>query len=240
MTLYVPKNAATVVLLRPRSSGGFEIFMTRRPDRMDFLGGVYVFPGGSVRKEDRAEGLLSRCVGLSREEARRILGAHLSPDLALGHWVAAIRELFEEVGVLLCVNDAGQPVELKGEGRKEKLAERRQRLIQGAITFQQLLEAEGLFCDARQLTYFSHWLTPEEFPTRYDARFFLAPLPPDQLPLESSQEVSHGLWVTPERALELCQSGSLPVIFPTFASLRTLADFDSLESLLAEYRKATP
>ena len=233
-----PKNAATVILLRPGEAGGLEVFLTRRPEGMDFLAGVYVFPGGTVTKEDCSEVLLKRCRGISPEEARTILGAHLSPGLALGHWAAAIRELFEEVGVLLCVSGGGRPSDMTEKERKERLLQKRQRLIEGAMTFGALLESEGLCCDASRLLYFSHWQTPEEFAIRFDTRFFLAALPFGQIPLERSEEVAHSLWVAPERALQLSQDGKLPVIFPTFAALRTLADFDSLESLLAEYRKA--
>ena len=99
-----------------------------------------------------------------------------------------------------------------------------------------LLESEGLSCAAARLSYFSHWRTPEEFSTRFDTRFYLAPLPPDQDPLPISEEVAHSIWLTPERALRLCEKGDLPVIFPTFSSLRALADFDSLDNLLEEYR----
>jgi len=231
-----PKNAATVILVRPEVDGGFEVFITRRPPGMDFLGGMYVFPGGSVRKDDFSEAILKRCHGLSRKEAQETLGAHLSPELALGHWVAGIRELFEEVGILLCVTEAGELLDMKEEKQKRRVAEKRKALIKGSIDFQKLLESEGLFCDVARLSYFSHWLTPEEFPIRFDTRFYLAHLPTDQSPLSTSQEVTHSLWTTPERSLELCEKGSLPVIFPTFASLRTLANFDSLQSLFDEYR----
>ncbi len=230
-----PKNAATVILLRSGASGGVEVFLTRRPERMDFLGGAYVFPGGSIGKEDCSERTLKRCSGLAREEARRILGAHLTPVFALGHWVAAIRELFEEVGVLLCVTEEGRPLDLKESARREQLEHKRRRMIQEEISFRELLESERLCCDASRLLYFSHWLTPEEFAVRFDTRFFLAVLPPDQAPLESSEEVAHGLWVTPERAMQLYAQGNLPMIFPTYASLRTLADFESVESLVSEY-----
>ncbi|MCH7762087.1 NUDIX hydrolase, partial [candidate division TA06 bacterium] len=108
-----PKNAATVILVRPEVDGGFEVFITRRPPGMDFLGGMYVFPGGSVRKDDFSEAILKRCHGLSRKEAQETLGAHLSPELALGHWVAGIRELFEEVGIFLCVDKNGRLLDLR-------------------------------------------------------------------------------------------------------------------------------
>jgi 8-oxo-dGTP pyrophosphatase MutT (NUDIX family) len=235
METYDPKNAATVILLRPTVNEGFEVFMTRCPAGMHFLGGMYVFPGGSVRKEDCSEGILRRCRGLTRQGAQRMLGMQLSPELSLGHWVAGIRELFEEIGILLYLTETGKPLVMSEQRRKEWLVEKHEALVKGTADFQSLLESEEILCDLASLRYFSHWLTPEEFPTRFDTRFFLASLPPGQNPMPTSEEVTHSFWITPERSLELCQKGSLPVIFPTFASLRTLADFESLESLFAEY-----
>jgi 8-oxo-dGTP pyrophosphatase MutT (NUDIX family) len=223
-----PKSAATVILLRPAQSGGLEVFLTRRPDWMDFLGGAYVFPGGTVRKEDCSEGILKRCAGISPHEARQALGAHLRPDTALGHWVAGIRELFEEAGVLLAKTPDGRSADLSDEKRRKVVAKQ--------ISLRDLLECENLFCDGGGLRYFSHWLTPEEFAIRFDTRFFIAVLPPGQVPLEKSEEVEHALWLTPERAMQLYARGNLPMIFPTYASLRTLADFDSIESLVKEYK----
>ncbi|MGZ8500781.1 MAG: NUDIX hydrolase, partial [Candidatus Binatia bacterium] len=77
--------------------------------------------------------------------------------------------------------------------------------------------------------------TPARFALRFDTRFFLAALPPGQTPLATSYEVAHSVWLTPDRALKLCHRGELPMIFPTFASLRTLVDFDTLESVLREF-----
>jgi 8-oxo-dGTP pyrophosphatase MutT (NUDIX family) len=225
-----PRNAATVILLRAGGDGGIEVFLTRRPEGMNFLGGAYVYPGGAVGKEDCSEKMLNRCRGVSGYEARDILGAHLKPDLALGHWVAGIRELFEETAVLLCVTKDGEPV-----AANQGLEEKRRKLVRRALSFRDLLESENIFCDARLLLYFSHWLTPEEFATRFDTRFFLAVLPPGQVPLERSEEVAESLWISPERAMQRYARGELPMIFPTYASLRTLADFESTESLLSEY-----
>jgi len=230
------RHAATVVLLRSADPEGFEVFLTRRPRAMDFLGGAYVFPGGSVRDEDCAEGILKRCHGLSPQNARTILRTELSPDLSLAHWVAGIRELFEEAGVLLCVAESGAPVDTNQDGLRERWCGKRRQLIDGSLAFLALLESEGLLCDAASLRYFSHWRTPEEFATRFDTRFYLAALPAGQQPLSTSEEVAHSLWVTPDEALRLCESGELPMIFPTFSALRTLADFDSLDRLFAEYR----
>lgn len=233
-----PKKASTVILVRPNAHGQFELFLTRRPAEMHFLGGMYVFPGGSVKKEDCSEGTLRCCRGVTKKAAQKTLGMHLSPNVALGHWVAAIRELFEEVGILFCVNAVGKPVDMAV--MRERLAGKRRTTMKGSMEFREILESEKIFCDLARLHYFSHWRTPEEFPTRFDTRFYLAPLPQDQNPFASSEEVTHSLWITPDRALELSGRGSLPVIFPTFASLRTLANFDSFESLFAVYQPSKP
>ena len=227
-------QAATILLLRPlEETKGFEIFLTRRPDGMAFLGGMYCFPGGALRKDDYAAAALGRCHALSPADARKILGAHFSPQAALGLWFAGIRELFEEVGVLLAVNESGEPWTEKG--RKREFADKRNAVIEGTLSFRSLLESEELLCDASKLTYFSHWQTPGQFAIRFDTRFFLVVLPEGQVPLSTSPEVVHSVWITPDRALKLFAEDQLPMIFPTFTSLRTLADFESLESLLREY-----
>jgi hypothetical protein len=103
------------------------------------------------------------------------------------------------------------------------------------LSFRTLLESEELLCDASRLAYFSHWQTPGQIEIPFDTRVFLAALPNDQTPLPTSPEVAHTLWLTPDRALELFAKDKLPMTFPTFVSLRTLADFESLESVWKEY-----
>ncbi|HEU4345442.1 MAG TPA: NUDIX hydrolase [Candidatus Binatia bacterium] len=225
-----PQSASTVVLLRRAEPKGFEVLLTRRPEAMAFLGGMYCFPGGKVRQEDCSPALLQRCRGLSASAARRIVGTDFSAAEACGYWTAAIRELFEEAGVLLAINASNEPVEA---GR---LAETHAALARKSTSFASLLEREGLYCNASSLVYFSHWQTPAEFAPRFDTRFFLAALPQAQRPLRSSSEVAHSLWLSPDRALQLFEHQQLPMIFPTFASLRALADFDTLESVFKEYR----
>jgi 8-oxo-dGTP pyrophosphatase MutT (NUDIX family) len=232
---HLPKNAATAILLRPDREGRIEVLLTRRPTGMKFHGGFYVFPGGSVKEEDCSDGLLRMCRGIGRAEAPGNLEDDLSPELSLGHRVAAIRELFEEVGILFCSTEAGHLVDMTDQEFRERLARKRKALLEGSMSFQAFLESESLVSNLDRLAYFSHWLTPEECSIRYDTRFYLALLPSGQAPLASSQEVTHSLWISPDNALHLCQRGELPMIFPTFTSMRTLADFDSLESLRAEY-----
>jgi 8-oxo-dGTP pyrophosphatase MutT (NUDIX family) len=229
-----PRQAATVLLLRPVEPNGFEVFLTRRPDEMAFLGGMYCFPGGAVRKDDCASAMLRLSHGLSPAGARRTIGAHFSPPEALGFWIAGIRELFEEVGILFAVDHSGKTWPAARE-RGHNLPDKHAALLKKTLTFRSLLEDEELLCDASRLVYFSHWQTPEQSSIRFDTRFFIAVLPDDQHPFPASPEVSRSLWLTPDRALELFAKDQLPLIFPTFASLRTLADFDSLEAVLKEY-----
>jgi len=226
-----PRPAATVILLRSTEPAKFEVFFTRRPEGMAFLGGKYCFPGGTVRKEDSSPGMLRRCYGLSPGQARKIAGARFTPQEALGFWIAGVRELFEEVGILLAVNENGERTTLG-----PNVATKHAALLTKALTFQSLLKNEHLFSDLSCLTYFSHWQTPSHQSMRFDTRFFLACLPEDQSPLPTSPEVTHSLWLTPDRALQLFGKNELPMIFPTFTALRTLADFDSLDSLLREFQ----
>jgi hypothetical protein len=119
--------------------------------------------------------------------------------------------------------------------RSHPLAEKHAALIAKSLTFSELLESENLFCNASALAYFSHWQTPAQNSLRFDTRFFLAVLPPAQTPLPCSYEVIQSLWLTPDRAIQLFERGELPLIFPTFATLRTLADFETLGSLFEEF-----
>lgn len=230
-----PTLAAAVILLRHAEQNDFEVFLIRRPEGMPFLGGKYCYPSGAVREEDFAAPMIDRCSGLTPTQARDILGAHLSPREALGVWVAAVRELFEEVGVLLAVEESGAPLHLDGE-RVGRLAKQHQALLNQVLSFRDLLEAEKLLCDLSGLSYFSTWQTPAHISLRFNTRFFVAALPPGQARLATSRESAHGVWLTPDHAMQLIDRGELPLIFPTFAALRTLADFDTLESVLREYR----
>ena len=229
-----PKQAATVILLRPAESRGFEVFLTRRPDGMPFLGGMYCYPGGTVSKEDCRAAMIARTVGRTPKQARQIIGAAFSPKEAIGLWIAAVREVFEEVGVLLAADARGGKMAMTPE-RAARLAQAHGELSAKTLSFAALLEREQLCCDLAGLSHFSSWQTPAQLAMRFDTRFFLAAMPQGQTPLPTSYEVAHSVWLTPDRAMQLFSRNELPMIFPTFASLRALADFDTLESVLREY-----
>jgi 8-oxo-dGTP pyrophosphatase MutT (NUDIX family) len=124
-----PTKASTIVVVRPDSNGGIEVLMTRRHSEMQFLGGFLVFPGGGVEEEDCSEKMLSLCRGLTRPDAQKILGADVGPEMCLGHWVAAVRELFEETGIHFFIDEKGMAPDVLQKDVAERLNENAERCL---------------------------------------------------------------------------------------------------------------
>jgi 8-oxo-dGTP pyrophosphatase MutT (NUDIX family) len=231
-----PRYASTVVLVRANDHDGFEVLLTRRPPEMRFLGGFYVFPGGTVHRNDYSPEMLARCRGLSGAQAQQILGSRHAPDEALGHWVAVMRELFEEVGILLCVTDTGDEIDLSDREWTQRIEVKRRSVVNKQLDFGSFLESENLFCDLSRVAYFDHWVTPDIYSMRFDTRFYVATLPMHQTPLERSEEVTHSLWVTPKDAMARLDRQLFPILPPTTTVLQNLARLDSWERLRAEFK----
>ena len=236
MSEIVPIKASTIIVVRPDLDGGIEVLMTRRRPEMQFLGGFLVFPGGGVESEDCSEKMLSLCRGLTRSDAQKILGADIGPEMSLGHWVAAVRELFEETGIHFFIDERGIAPDVSQVDVAERLSEKRRALSNGTFSLPQLLESEKLFCDLGRLTYLFHRITPEKYSIRFDTRFYLAVLPDNQIPMISSEEVSESLWLTPQNALDESASGKFPMMPPTLITLRTLAEHGSWQNLCSAFR----
>jgi 8-oxo-dGTP pyrophosphatase MutT (NUDIX family) len=230
-----PRFASTVVLVRPDAGGGFEILLTRRPRQMRFMGGFYVFPGGTVLDNDYSPKVLKRCRGLSANQARTILGNRHPPEVALGHWVAVVRELYEEVGILLCESESGDPIDLRVAERKTRLERKRQAMVKEELSFGEFLESEGLHSDLSRMIYFFHRVTPEFYPMRFDTRFYLATLPVHQVALQSSEEVTESLWISPAEALSRAYRDDFPILPPTTTVLADLAQLRAWKRLLSVY-----
>ena len=230
-----PRNASTVVLLRPYEEDGFDILLTRRPETMRFLGGFYVFPGGAVHRDDYSAAMLRRSRHLTGAEARQILGSDHEPDEAIGHWVAVARELFEEVGILLAVSESGAAFQAVDEPTRQRVEHKRQAVVRQKLDFAEFLESEDLLCDLSQIAYFDHWVTPDIYSMRFDTRFFAAILPPGQFPLNRSEEVTHSLWIKPADALSRINRSDFPILPPTTTVLQKFARFSSWQALRAEF-----
>lgn len=221
------RDAATVLLLRD-GEAGLEVFMLRRNLRSDFVGGAHVFPGGAVDPADRAADLEPLCVGRTDADASARLGIDRG---GLAYWVAAIRESFEEAGVLLAV-DADGYVDLDGAGSDRWVAHRTA-VDTGTRRLVEVCQEEALRLNVGAMFYFGHWITPEGSPRRYDTRFFLAAAPERQTPVHDDHEVIANEWVRPAEALDRVAAGELTMMPPTVSCLRAIARFATVEEALA-------
>ena len=170
MPVLVPKPAATVMLVRD-TARGMEVLMLQRNFESAFVPGVHVFPGGTLDEEDESPALQAQCDGPDDAAASRVLGVARG---GLAFWIAAIRELFEEAGVLLARDAGGELISLADAAQAARMRRARKDAESGALTFGAMVAAEGLRLAADRLTYFSRWITPEGAVRRYDTRFFYA------------------------------------------------------------------
>lgn len=225
-----PLPAATVLFLRDSPDGGpspLEVLMLRRNDHSAFVGGAYLFPGGAVDDEDADPALWARCRGRADAEASAVLGF---PRGGLAFWVAGLRESFEEAGLLL-----GEPAL-----PAERQAQLRADLEAGRLSFAEVCEQADLTLHAGEMHAFSHWVTPQGAPRRYDTRFFVAQAPEGQVPSPDLTETVAHLWIRPEEALARNEAGGFELIFPTLRSLVALSGFATAAEVLAAARAAEP
>jgi 8-oxo-dGTP pyrophosphatase MutT (NUDIX family) len=215
--------AATILLVRD-APGGPEVFMMKRPGGVDFPD-LHVFPGGKVDEGDFVPELLE---GLDDGEANTQLGVAAG---GLRYWVAAIRECFEECGVLLAYRD-GELIRWQDEREAARFDEYRQQLIDGAISMAALCRLERLRLAADRVRYFSHWITPEQAPRRFDTRFFIAAMPSNQQTLAHHWETAADEWVKPRDALVAHQQGRWQMISPTLTTLQCIAEFADSRTML--------
>ncbi len=224
------RDAATVMLLRD-TADGMEVFMLRRNLNSDFVGGAYVFPGGAVDPADRDDPELDEiCVGRIESHANQSLGLDHG---ALAFWVAAIRECFEEAGVLLAQDSTGEFVSFAEADVAERFNEHRQAVDNGHKRLVEVCRAEGLALPLGDIHYFAHWITPKGPTRRYDTRFYVCRAPAEQTPLHDNRETVASLWVNPNEALAMHERGELDLILPTIKNLEAIGQFDRAEDLLA-------
>jgi 8-oxo-dGTP pyrophosphatase MutT (NUDIX family) len=217
----VPREAASVILLRDAGLGP-EVFMVERHRSAKFVGGAHVFPGGRVDPEDADAADL--CDGLDDEQASRRL--HLERG-GLAHYVAAIRECFEEAGVLLAYDPGGHPLDAGSDRAAAELDSLRRALNAREIGFLELARAHGWRLAADRMHYWAHWITPEESPIRFDTRFFLATVQRDQTAAHDLGELAGSEWIRPLEALRKAERGEWTIILPTLRNLTTLLGFST-------------
>jgi 8-oxo-dGTP pyrophosphatase MutT (NUDIX family) len=232
----VPKKAATVILLRNKEPEGFEVFLLKRHEKSSFMGGNFVYPGGRVDQDDGSSEICSLSKGFTFEEAQKILGGTFSPEESFAHWIAAIRELFEEAGVLLAYDQKGNLFQLRNRDEREKFLHYRESLQKAGLTICEMAQKEKLLFALDQLHYYAHWITPEARSERFDTRFFLARYPSGQEASHDQKETTAGAWITPQKALEENLKGEVVLSPPTLKTLEDLSRFKTIEEIFASLR----
>jgi 8-oxo-dGTP pyrophosphatase MutT (NUDIX family) len=222
--------AATVMLLRD-SASGLEVFMLQRTLSAAFARGQYVFPGGRVDDADHGDDFEPICDGYDDTSASSALGLDHG---GLAWYVAAIRESFEEAGVLLArPTDAEHVVRFDSPEVVEHFNTARLAIHSGEMTLVELCVAENLQLLTDRLHVVAHWLTPLGERRRFDTRFFVAHAPPSQQPLHDDEETIDSLWIGPDAALRMCEAGELQMFPPTIACLRWLAAHATADAAIA-------
>ena len=232
----IPKKAATVILLRDKKPEGFEVFLLKRHEKSSFMGGNFVYPGGRVDRDDGSLEICSFSKGITFDEAHKILGGTFSPEESFAHWIAAIRELFEEAGVLLAYAQNEDLVQIKNQDELNKFSNYRSLLQKGGITICQMAQEEKLLFALDQLLYYAHWITPEARSERFDTRFFLAQYPIGQEASHDQKETTAGIWITPQKALEENLNGEVMLSPPTLKTLEDLSRFKSIGEVLYSFK----
>ncbi|MCG9916070.1 MAG: NUDIX domain-containing protein [Phenylobacterium sp.] len=210
------RPASTLLLLR--DDPAFEVLMVERHHAIDFAGGALVFPGGKTHAGDHHESWGEHALGW---------GAH--GIVQAGLRIAAIRELFEEAGLLLARRADGRPLEIE----PAPLA-LRQSVDRGETPFIDVVRAAGVQLDLSALTVFARWITPPVTPKRFDTWFYLAHAPADQLAVCDGRETVDACWYAPEAALGAAERGERKVVFPTRMNLGRLARSTSAATAIAE------
>jgi 8-oxo-dGTP pyrophosphatase MutT (NUDIX family) len=218
------RDAATIVLLRD-TDRGLEAYLLRRVASMAFAARMHVFPGGRVDPADA--GAHTGWFGPPPEEWAGILSADAA--LSRGLVCAAVRETFEESGVLLAGAGPHEVADVAGaDWEADRVA-----LIAREDSLSGLLSRRGLALRADLLRPWAHWITPELEPRRYDTRFFVAALPPSQVTRDVGGEADATMWLTPAEAIDLYERGELDMLPPTIITLRELAEYASTSEVLS-------
>jgi 8-oxo-dGTP pyrophosphatase MutT (NUDIX family) len=230
------RAAATVMLVRDHPINGLEVFMLQRTLAAVFAKGMYVFPGGRVDANDNEEQLEAICDGLDDEEASALLGI---PNGGLSYWVAAIRECFEEAGVLLArPTSSNELIRFDTDtALQNRFNAARHEIHDGKMSLVELCTTESLRLVTDNIHYVSHWITPLGEPRRFDTRFFIARAPEAQEPLHDDNETIASLWVSPIEALDRHARGDLAMIPPTTSNLQFLAPHGTTTDALNAAKK---
>jgi 8-oxo-dGTP pyrophosphatase MutT (NUDIX family) len=216
------RPAASAVILRD-GPGGIEVFMVVRHHEIDFASGAFVFPGGKVHPRD------------GDIECQNALPSGAWPDPSF--WIAAIRETFEEAGLLLARRQ-GEEKLLGAEETQDLVETYRTALLAGTLTFAELLKRENLIPALDLMVHFAHWITPPGPPRRFDTHFFLITAPVVQIGVHDGLEATEGVWIAPRQAISDADAGHRIMLPPTRLNLQKLAQFSSVQTAAQSARSS--
>lgn len=229
------RTAATVLILDERPD--LHVLMLKRNARSVFAADMWVFPGGAVDDHDATPEADELVVGRTDRECSAELGLASG---GVAHWVAVLRETFEEAGVLIATDrSTGEIVDFRDPAVEARFDDHRHVVNTTESAFIDIVAGEGLDLDGAGVHYIAQWITPLGPPRRYDARFFVTAMPRGQVPLHDDDEAVHHEWVRAEDALAANERGEMIMMTPTLSMLQRLATFSSAEQALASAARAS-
>ncbi len=223
----ISRPAATVILIREHADE-LQVYLLKRNTKSGFMAGNYVFPGGVLESGDDDQNHWQEHIDLNPEQLCERLGGSLREQEILSYGIAAIRETFEEAGVFLGHNEEQTSVGLG------KLNRMRQEAGLADTWLWDLTATRKWTLAFSELYRWSHWITPEKMKKRFDTRFFISSMPPDQECRPDNRETTHGLWISPQRGLAGNLSGDIPLSPPTVATLHELLSYQRLSDLMQD------
>ncbi len=226
------RDAATVILVREPDQGPFEIFLMRRGGSQSFMGGAFVFPGGRLDEEDCDPELAGYARDFPAADARhRLQEPRLPEKTAVGLYFSAIRETFEEAGVLAAFDASDRLMDFSDGETAGRFAAYRLSLHEKSLSLKDLAKKENIRYALKLLTPYSHWITPDIEKRRFDTRFFLMRQPKGQFPVHDTIELTQSLWITPASALERQRQGQMLLMPPTLITMQALNKFKTADQL---------
>lgn len=229
------RPAATVMLIDDRPD--LQVFMLERHANTVFAGGMWVFPGGAVDEQDDAGYFDGVSTHRSDAEASSLMDLDRG---GLAYYMAAVRETFEEAGILLALHREDESELHIPEESRGRFDNYRDQLNATEIDLKSILEREKLLADVGQMHYIARWITPLGSPRRFDARFFIARIPSSQIPQHDDGELVNSVWLPPAEIIERAEREEMILMSPTLRMVKSLARFGSADQVIESVSSNPP